>query len=247
MRLIPVMDLRGGLAVHAVRGEREHYKPVKSVLADSADPLALARAFREHLGLSEIYIADLDALQDRGHHRALIATLAKQESMQLLVDAGAADLQGALDVMAAGSHKAIIGSETLVNWETLPDILSKIPADRLIFSLDMRDGQILTRCPELATLSPMGALEKLHQVGLQEVILLELARVGTGAGVDRPLITKARQRFPSMLLLSGGGIRDVSDLNELKAIGISGVLVATALHRGAITRKHISELTRPPG
>lgn len=247
MRLIPVMDLRGGLAVHAVSGERERYQPVKSVLADSANPLAIARAFRERLGLSELYIADLDAIQGCGHHRPLIATLARQESMKLLVDAGAADFQGVLDVIATGSHKAIIGSETLVNWEDLLYILSKIPADRLIFSLDMRDGQILTRCPELATLSPLGALENLHAVGVQEVILLELTRVGTGAGVDRYLITKARQRFPSLLLLTGGGIRDASDLNELEAIGISRVLVATALHRGIITRQHISELTRPLG
>jgi phosphoribosylformimino-5-aminoimidazole carboxamide ribotide isomerase len=247
MRLIPVIDLRGGLAVHAVSGEREQYRPVKSVLAESANPLAIARAFRERLGLSELYIADLDAIQGHGNHRPLISTLAKQERMRLLIDAGAADLLGVLDIIATGSHRAIIGSETLASWEALRSIVSEIPAEHLIFSLDMRDGQILARSSELAALSPLQALEEVRHIGLQEVILLELTRVGTGTGVNRELIIRARQRFPDLLLLAGGGIRDARDLDELAALGVRGVLVATALHRGIITREHISALTRPSG
>ena len=47
MRIVPVLDLKGGVAVHAVRGERQSYAPVRSVLSPSADPVALARAFQE--------------------------------------------------------------------------------------------------------------------------------------------------------------------------------------------------------
>ena len=63
MRVVPVIDLKDGTAVHAVRGERERYRPVNSTLAgDDGDPLALARAFRSALGLDELYVADLDAI-----------------------------------------------------------------------------------------------------------------------------------------------------------------------------------------
>ena len=69
MRLIPVMDLLDGRVVQAIKGEREQYKPVKSVLCDTSEPVDVARAFRDQLGLSEIYIADLDAIMGRGSHR----------------------------------------------------------------------------------------------------------------------------------------------------------------------------------
>ena len=37
MLVIPVLDLKGGQAVHAVRGERADYKPVRGVLGDGED------------------------------------------------------------------------------------------------------------------------------------------------------------------------------------------------------------------
>ena len=37
----------------------------------------------------------------------------------------------------------------------------------------------------------------------------------------------------------GGGVRDVKDLVELKGLGVSGVLVATALHTGKITAEQL--------
>ena len=69
MRVVGVIDLKDGTAVHAVRGERERYRPVSSVIAgDDGDPLALARAFRSELGLDDLYVADLDAIGGEGDH-----------------------------------------------------------------------------------------------------------------------------------------------------------------------------------
>jgi len=67
MRVVPVIDLKAGTAVHAVRGERESYRPVRSVIAGAdGDALALAHAFRAQLGLDELYVADLDAIGGAG-------------------------------------------------------------------------------------------------------------------------------------------------------------------------------------
>ena len=85
MRLIPVMDLKDGLVVHAVRGERQRYQPVKSVLCPTAQPLDVALAFRDQLGLSELYIADLDAIQGSGDHRSLIAALVSRSASRRLM------------------------------------------------------------------------------------------------------------------------------------------------------------------
>ena len=62
MRVIPVIDLKGGLAVHAVRGDRERYRPLRSRIAEGSDPVDLTHAVRERFGLDELYVADLDAI-----------------------------------------------------------------------------------------------------------------------------------------------------------------------------------------
>ncbi len=106
----------------------------------------------------------------------------------------------------------------------------------------MQAGQIWSRCPELIDSTPIEVLSRLHQAGWREVILLDLARVGTGTGVDFALIAEARQRLPELTLLFGGGVRDVTELVDLKAAGVAGALVATVLHQGIITRQQISAL-----
>jgi phosphoribosylformimino-5-aminoimidazole carboxamide ribotide isomerase len=86
----------------------------------------------------------------------------------------------------------------------------------------------------LARLGAAEALGRLGHSGVREVIVLDLARVGSGAGPDVALVRELRARFPELELLAGGGVRDVADLRALGEAGAAGALVATALHSSAI-------------
>src|SRR3954453_16215487 len=86
-RVIPVLDVKDGQAVHAVGGQRSHYRPVRSLLHPSADPLDLARACRDILGLHELYLADLDAITRGEQDHALYFELTRL-GLQVWIDAG---------------------------------------------------------------------------------------------------------------------------------------------------------------
>src|SRR5690349_11555373 len=45
MQIIPVIDVRHGQAVRAVRGDRSNYRALVTPLAVSADPLEVARGY----------------------------------------------------------------------------------------------------------------------------------------------------------------------------------------------------------
>lgn len=241
MRIIPVIDLLGGQVVHAVKGLRELYQPVQSNLCDSAEPIHVARAFCEQLGLEELYIADLDAIQvrEQASHREMIARLASDEGFHVLLDAGVTDETAAQGWLRLGVDKVVIGAETLNTWETLQVLPTRLPAENLIFSLDLRGGQILSRCPELAALEPLAALEQLQASGWQEIILLDLERVGSGRGVDHELVGKIRARFPRLGIILGGGITGMEELLALKKLGVTGTLMATALHQGKLNAEQV--------
>lgn len=235
--------------VHAHGGEREKYQPVQSVLCESAEPVQVARAFREQLGLDTLYIADLDAIQSAtpngkpARHQELIQTLAMVEKFHILLDAGAGDAASAQGLLELGVSQVVIGAETLPNWDALQVLPGCLPAERLVFSLDMRAGKILSRCPELAALAPLAALEELQARGWREVILLDLKRVGSGSGVDQGLVAQARAKFPEMRLLMGGGltggVSGMAELLALKELGVAGALMATALHRGTLDAEQV--------
>jgi phosphoribosylformimino-5-aminoimidazole carboxamide ribotide isomerase len=236
-----------------VRGERERYRPVSSAIGgEDGDAVALARGFREQLGLEEVYVADLDAIvggsesaagsarAGRGGHPALLRDLAAEA--RLMVDAGVSEPDGARAVLDAGARRVIVGTETLSGPEALDHLLAELPRGALILSVDLRDGRLLSPDPALAGLAALDAVARLHRRGLSEVIVLDLARVGSGAGPDVALIGAIHDAFPGLELLAGGGVRDVDDLRALDAAGAAGALVATALHRGVIGRRELAAL-----
>jgi phosphoribosylformimino-5-aminoimidazole carboxamide ribotide isomerase len=225
MRVVPVIDLKGGTAVHAVRGERERYRAV-------GDPLSLARTFRDALGLDELYVADLDAIDGAGGSDAVIGALAREA--QVMVDAGVNEPERARALLDLGVHRVVVGTETLADSDALDQLLPEA-----VLSVDLRDGRTLSPDPRLAGLAALDAVARLHRVGLREVIVLDLARVGTGAGPDVGPIAQIHAAFPDLELLAGGGVRDAADLRALGAAGAAGALVATALHRGVIGRREL--------
>lgn len=253
MRVIPVLDLLGGNAVHARRGERETYKMVQSVLAERADPMDLVLAFREKLRRNEVYIADLDAIQGRGDNFGLITEMARRGSMDLLVDAGVKRDEEIRSLFDLGVEKVIVASETMEDLTALSGIVERFGTERLIFSMDMKGRRVLWghrpersgRRPERsegsdrAPTNPYEVAARIKGLGINEAILLEMERIGTEGGVDVDFTATLIQKVPELNILVGGGIRDRTDLIALKRIGASGALIATAFHNGRITKEDL--------
>jgi phosphoribosylformimino-5-aminoimidazole carboxamide ribotide isomerase len=240
MRVIPVIDLKGAAAVHAVRGERQRYRPLRSAIADGPDPVRITRAVRDTLGLAELYVADLDAIAGGRPHRELLAGLAREALV--MVDAGVTEVADVRALLELGAARVVIATETLGDLDALAQLRSAAPEAALVLSLDLRGGRVLSADPELARLDAPEALGRLTRFGLREVIVLDLARVGSGAGPDVALVRELRAGFPELELLAGGGVRDVADLRALADAGAAGALVATALHAGAIGRDDLRAL-----
>ncbi|HEX4600310.1 MAG TPA: HisA/HisF-related TIM barrel protein [Gemmatimonadales bacterium] len=241
MRVIPVLDLMAGQAVHARRGRRTAYRPIRSVLvpADRAgDPLGLARAFRETLGVDEWYVADLDALTGAAPQRGLVRALAGLGG-RLLVDAAAATPDRAQDTLADGAARVVVGLETLPSFAALRRIADTIGRARLVFSLDLRAGRPVLRPGTRHHGTPLALARAAVDAGAAALLVLDLARVGRRCGVNLELVGAVRRAHADVELLAGGGIRSVGDLERLAAAGCDGALVATALHEGGLTRAHL--------
>ncbi len=240
MDVIPVLDLKGGRALHARRGERAQYDVVRGVLGTGEDPVALAECFRDQLGLSTLYIADLDAIAGTGEHRAIIARLAKA-GFELWVDAGIRHAEAAASLAAIGTSRVVVGLETLPSLAALPGIVTRLGADAVAFCIDLVDGKPLTPDPVLAATDPLMIAGLVVATGVRTIIVLDLARVGANRGPS-PLIGPLRSALPTIRIVSGGGVRDPEDLQALSARGCAAALVATALHEGRIGRAQLDLL-----
>jgi phosphoribosylformimino-5-aminoimidazole carboxamide ribotide isomerase len=242
MRIIPVMDLTDGRVVHAVKGERDKYQPVKSLLTSGSRPVEVAKALIDETMCREIYIADLDAIQKKGHNWQVIIELAEKLDVILWVDAGISEGASAGKLKTAGAGKIIIGSETLTSTGQLDSIREAIPEGDLIFSIDISRGRIISESGSLRGAEPITAMRDITSKGVDHFILLTFDMVGTGRGPNIKLIKRAREEFPSHTIIAGGGVQTPEHLDGLKEAGASAVLVATSLHKGWITREDIIDM-----
>lgn len=239
MRIIPVVDLLGGLVVHAKRGERDKYQPIRSILSPSAEPVKVAKALYREFKFTELYVADLDAIQGRSMTLEDVQRISKATPMALMVDAGVDNIGAARAVEEAGASTIIIATETLEDLNVIPEIVREMGNNRIISSLDLKYGRVLSKSPRLRALPPVKAAKTLEELGASQLIVLELTRVGSELGVDRTLVKSivSNVRIP---VLAGGGVRDIRDLAVLNEVGVSGALVATSLHTGSITKPDLS-------
>ena len=232
MRVIPVIDLKGGVAVHAVRGDRERYRPLSSRIAEGSDPLQLTRAVRERFDLDELYVADLDAIGGGPGSPDVVAALAREG--RVMVDAGTAAAPAVARLLELGVARVVIGTESLPGADAFRRLRAELPDAPLVLSLDLRRGRLVSPDLALSGIDAADALARFADAGAREAIVLDLALVGSGEGPDVALLRELHARFPNLELLAGGGVRHAGDLRALALAGTSGALVATALHGGAI-------------
>jgi phosphoribosylformimino-5-aminoimidazole carboxamide ribotide isomerase len=245
MRLIGVLDLLAGRAVHARGGHRDRYEPVQAVAGmaiESGDAVSLARIYLRDLAVTELYVADLDAIGGRPRQDAVVAAIAALGA-PLWLDAGAGSTLAARHALELAAAVVVVGLETLPSYDALAEICRAVDGDRVAFSLDLRDGEPLVSSG-VPHEPPHIVAERAVSAGAAAVIVMDLARVGTATGVDMSLMARVREAVPGVTLVAGGGVRGADDLARLADAGCDGALVATALHDGRLSAADVTAARR---
>ncbi|MEH3118556.1 MAG: HisA/HisF-related TIM barrel protein [Methylorubrum populi] len=220
-RLIPVIDLRRGRVVRARAGERDAYAPIDTPLARGSGPADIARGLRDATGADRLYVADLDAIvEGREPDRASLEAVAHAcPGVALWVDAGFSDLFGVECFARLGLGRPVIGSES----QRDTDLVRRL-GNRAVLSLDSRGEERLG--PD--------ALHDDAGTWPDDVIVMTLARVGTGTGPDLFGISRAVAAGEGRRVYAAGGVRGPEDVARLAEAGAAGALVASAIHDGRL-------------
>ncbi|TIU15775.1 MAG: hypothetical protein E5W49_23350, partial [Mesorhizobium sp.] len=75
LRIIPVLDLKGGEVVRAQQGKRDRYRPIITPLSQSSDVIAVTEGLRRLHPFPTFYIADLDAIEGGTPNSGALARL----------------------------------------------------------------------------------------------------------------------------------------------------------------------------
>jgi Uncharacterized protein related to proFAR isomerase (HisA) len=234
-RIIFVLDIFNRTVVHAQGGNRSEYKPIhfSSHICNTSDAVKIVDAAKP----AEVYIADLNLLQKIGRREKNFDIIqAVSEKAKVMLDPGITYVSETEDIMEI-VRSVVLGTET-ASLDTIKQVSSLYPK-RVNVSIDKKHGKILTNDPSMPD-DPFKIVELLNDYDLDDIIILDLDRVGTSSGVDSQFLSKIASISDHNVLL-GGGVRNVEDIEVLEEIGIKGALVATALHNGSIPLQMVQQ------
>ncbi|MBD3215045.1 MAG: hypothetical protein GF311_20710 [Candidatus Lokiarchaeota archaeon] len=231
-KIIPVIDILNSKAVHAKKGERNKYRPLESPLFDTTNPILIVRKLSS-LGFKCIYIADLDAIIKKNPNLELLEDITTNNDVNIILDPGIRNEKEINTYLDIRISKLIIGLETIYNLDVISNCFSLLPKNKIIISVDMYRKKIISNCKSLNNVDPIKVIEELNNIGVCEIILLDLFRVGQKMGGIPKLYEKIKKSFTGKVLV-GGGIKNLNDVEIYQKADYAGVLIGTALYDGTI-------------
>ncbi len=236
MMIIPSIDLMNGKVVRLIQGKTCCMKIY------NFNPIKLAEEFLEK-GVDLIHVVDLDAALERGNNRNIILDMVSR-GFPLQVGGGIRNIKTAISLLDEGVKRIILGTIVLKNPIMFQKILRSVDNDRIGVSIDYKGSKVLIRgWKESTPISPIELALNLQNLGVKWFIFTSVEKDGTLTGVDVKTLKIIRNKIKAKMI-AAGGISSISDILNLKKIGLDGVILGKALHDKLLKLEDIMEVVK---
>ena len=210
--IIPSIDLQNGQAVQLIGGAE--------LEIEAGDPIPWAERFSK---VGEVAVIDLDAALGRGDHREQISGLCREFPCR--VGGGIRDYETARYWLNQGARKIIIGTAAH------PDLLRRLPRDRVMVALDARHGEVVVKGWTEGTGASIS--ERLRELAplVGGFLITFVEREGRLGGTDMEQVRELVEIAPDVRLTIAGGVSTAAEIAELDRLG-ADAQVGMALYRG---------------
>ncbi len=230
MNLYPAIDIRGGRAVRLRKGDFD------AETAYDADPLDAAKRWVDG-GAQWLHVVDLDGAKDgaqaNAEHLRRIAAL----GVPVQTGGGLRSAQAVAAAFDGGVQRAILGTAALEQPELVDELIAAHGGDRIVVSLDAKDGLVTTRgWVHTTDQTVVSVATSLAERGVQRIVFTDVNRDGMGEGTDLTGMQELLALDCIDVIASGGigSLADVQALVDLRHPRIDGVIVGKALYEGDV-------------
>ena len=231
MNIYPAIELLDQQVVRLYQGNYQK----QSVFG--LDPLSFAKSF-ETAGARFLHLVDLNgAKTGTGHHFNMIQRIVENTSLAVEVGGGIREEKTIAAYLDAGVRQVILGTVAQRDPDFTKEMLKKYQ-EKIVIGVDVREGKVATEgWLNTTETSAADFCQRLADWGCRRIIYTDIAKDGTGAGIDSKLYQEL-DRLP-LEITASGGVATLQDIEELKNIGIEGAIVGKALYQNDLVLEDI--------
>ena len=235
MKIIPAIDLMDGKVVRLYKGDPDQ----KTVYSDN--PIEIAKKW-ESAGADILHLVDLDATLGIGSNLDMIKKILESVSIPVEVAGGLRDKSLVLEV-AKLSERIVLGTLAFKDKSLLKSLLSELGAERIVISVDHKDGKIVINGWQKDTgIKLIPAINEFLEMGFTEFLLTNVGRDGTMEGPDLEFLEQACN-LPKTNIIASGGISNLDDVKDVKEKNAFGVILGKALYEKKISIEEAKKLS----
>lgn len=238
MIVIPAVDIRDGKVVRLFRGD------FAKETVYSGDPVKTALKWQSE-GAARLHLVDLDgALEGKLKNLDWIRKITASLDIPVEVGGGIRTDAELKTIINAGASYAILGTKACEDEEFLKRAVDKYE-DKIIVSLDIRDGYLQTKGWVNPTdIKAVDFAERIKKIGVKTVEYTDISRDGTLQGPGFENIFKFLKEVEIDMIVSGGisSLADLKILKEYDRKEIIGVIIGRALYDSKIILKKANKI-----
>ncbi|MEX2016627.1 MAG: 1-(5-phosphoribosyl)-5-[(5-phosphoribosylamino)methylideneamino]imidazole-4-carboxamide isomerase [Candidatus Hydrogenedentales bacterium] len=230
MRIVPAVDIRGGLCVNLVQGDYGR----ETVFSDH--PVAQAVYWREQ-GADLVHIVDLDGARAG-------ALMVKAELDELMsrgvpfeVGGGIRDRATIEAVIESGAERVILGTAAHKDPNLLREAARDFPG-RIAVGIDARAGKVsLEGWLEDTETDAVDFAQRVEDAGAARIIYTDILSDGKLRGPNLETTRAVAEAVAIRVTASGGmaSLDNIRALRALEACGVDEVIIGRALYVGAFS------------
>lgn len=236
MKLFPAIDIKNGQCVRLRQG---HFHEIEVY---SHDPSKIAKLW-ESKGASYIHIVDLDgALAGRSVNEEAIKEIVESVNVKVQVGGGIRSIKDIENKLSLGISRVIIGTKAVENPAFVKEAINSFGADKIVVGIDAKSGMVaIEGWEKVSNYNAVSLAMQMKEMGVKTVVYTDIARDGMLQGPNL-LHTKEMVDATGLGIIASGGISSYKDLEMLKDINVSGVIIGKALYENRIELQEAVEL-----
>jgi phosphoribosylformimino-5-aminoimidazole carboxamide ribotide isomerase len=237
MTIIPAIDIINGKCVRLTKGDYAQQKVYNE------NPVEVAKEFAG-AGLQRLHIVDLDgAKAGKIVNLAVLEAIAAATNLVIDFGGGIKNINDVGNVFSAGASIATIGSLAVKHPEVVEEWLMEFGADKFLIGADVLDGKIkIGGWLEDSGLDIFDFIGKMIGLGATNIFCTDISKDGVMEGPSVELYKQIMEQHPEINLIASGGVSNIEDVMELKAIGCTGAIIGKAIYEGNITLQQLTNI-----